>query len=110
MLIPKILLSYSEYVRQRTPNRKYDYVSEFEKAQNNTKRLKLEMPEFSFDKETKLTKDLKDSLVDLIDDEVFSYRQEEIAFNCFFFAELANNVIQQNLKRHSPKKCVSVIF
>lgn len=78
-----------------------DYVRNFSKAVEFTKKLRLDLPGFSQDESLSFSKDERDALCDQILDEFYAvrgYKLEDMAFNCW----LRSKDLQQHLlERHN---------
>lgn len=99
-IIPLLYDIYDNYSRRKTSKIEYDYPLKFNQAIENNKKLNLDIPDFELD--NKFNSDdedgqIKEIIKSTIHNNIFKYRQEELAFNCFPFAEKAQLALKQEL-------------
>ena len=99
-IIPLLYDIYDNYSRRKTSKIEYDYPLKFNEAIENNKRLNLDIPDFEFD--SKFHSDeqdgqIKDIIISTIQNHIFTYTHEELACNCFSFAEKAQVALKQEL-------------
>lgn len=98
-IISKAYDIYDNYSRKRIKESEYDYNLHFNNAIENTKKLGLKLPNFTFNEEfsSEENNTVREDIKQIIHESVYLYQQEVIALNCFYFAEEAKKSLKREL-------------